>query len=105
VNKSHFLSKVFFFYKESKNINIERGDQKNKKGKSHSEVDLKDMWSSLLSPTLGITKAIMSQGPHVLDMEFQESDDLSMALEDPSFLQCNPCINNISIHPTSLVLK
>jgi hypothetical protein len=38
----------------------------------------------LLSPTLGITKEIMSQGQQVLDMECQESDDLSMAPKGPA---------------------
>jgi hypothetical protein len=31
------------FYMESKKLIVKRGDQKNKKGKSRSEVDLKDM--------------------------------------------------------------
>ena len=42
---SHLLSKVFF-YKESKKMIVERGYQKNTKGKSLSEVDLKYMRSS-----------------------------------------------------------
>jgi hypothetical protein len=59
----------------------------------------------MLSPTLGITKEIMSRGPQVLDMEYREPDDLSMAPEGPSFLQCSPFISSSSIHPTSLFLK
>jgi hypothetical protein len=59
----------------------------------------------LLSPTLGIIKEITSRGPRVLDMEYREPDDLSMAPEGPSFLQCNPFISNSNIHPTSLFLK
>ena len=31
-------------------------------------------WSQMLSPILGITKEIMSRGPQVLDMEYQEQD-------------------------------
>jgi hypothetical protein len=42
VKRNHSLFKVFF-YKESKNLIVERSDQKNKKVKSHSEVNLKDM--------------------------------------------------------------
>jgi hypothetical protein len=38
-----FTFQSVFFYKESKKLIIERSDQKNKKGKSRSEVDLKDM--------------------------------------------------------------
>ena len=59
----------------------------------------------MLSPILGITKEIMSLGPQVLDMEYREPGDLSLALEGPSFLQCIPSISNSNMHPTSLVLK
>jgi hypothetical protein len=59
----------------------------------------------LLSPILRITKEIMSRGPHVLDMEYREPYDLSLALEGPSFLQRLPSISNNNIHPISLVLK
>ena len=59
----------------------------------------------MLSPSLGITKEITSRGPQVIDMEYRESDDLSMAPKGPSFLQCSPFINNSNIHPTILVLK
>jgi hypothetical protein len=38
-----FTLKSVIFDKESKQLIVERGDQKNKKGKSCSEVDLKDM--------------------------------------------------------------
>jgi hypothetical protein len=41
----------------------------------------------MLSPSLGITKEIVSRGPQVPDMECRESDDLSIASEGPSFLQ------------------
>jgi hypothetical protein len=44
-----FTFQSVIFYKESKKLIVERGDQKNKKGKSRSEVDLKDMWSSQIS--------------------------------------------------------
>jgi hypothetical protein len=46
--------------------------------------------SGFLSPILGITKEIMSRGPQVLDMEYREPYDLSLALEGPSFLQVPP---------------
>jgi hypothetical protein len=59
----------------------------------------------LLSSILGITKEIMSRGPQVLDMEYREPYDLSLALEDPSLLQCLPSINSSNIHPIDLVLK
>jgi hypothetical protein len=36
---------------------------------------------ALLSSILGITKEIMSRGPQVLDMEYREPYDLSLALE------------------------
>jgi hypothetical protein len=39
-----FTFQSAIFYKGSKKLIIERGDQKNKKGKSRVEVDLKDMW-------------------------------------------------------------
>jgi hypothetical protein len=41
----------------------------------------------MLSPRLGITKEIMSRGPQVPYMECQDSDNLSIALEGPSFIQ------------------
>jgi hypothetical protein len=44
-----FTFQSVFFYKESKKLIVERSDQKNKKGKSHSEVDLKDMRPSQIS--------------------------------------------------------
>jgi hypothetical protein len=37
----------------------------------------------LLSPTLGITKEIMSRGPQVLDMEYREPDQLGHGLGGP----------------------
>jgi hypothetical protein len=59
----------------------------------------------MLSPSLGINKEIMYRGQQVLDMECPEIDDLSMALEGPSFLQCSPHITTNNIHDTNLVLK
>jgi hypothetical protein len=47
----------------------------------------------------------MSRGPQVLDMEYREPYDLSLALEGPSFLQCVLSISNSSIHPIGLILK
>jgi hypothetical protein len=41
------FQRVIFY--ESKKFIVERGDHKNKKGKSHLEVDLKYMWSSQIS--------------------------------------------------------
>jgi hypothetical protein len=41
----------------------------------------------LLSLSPGITKEIVSRGPHVPDMECQEPDDLSIASKGPFFLQ------------------
>jgi hypothetical protein len=38
-----FTFQSVVFYKESKRLIVERSDQRNKKGKSRSEVDLKDM--------------------------------------------------------------
>jgi hypothetical protein len=38
-------------------------------------------------------------------MECREPNDLSLAMEGPSFLQCSPSISSNNIHPTSLVLK
>ena len=44
-----FTFQSVFFYKESKKLIVERSDQKNKKQKAHSEVDLKDMRPSQIS--------------------------------------------------------
>jgi nucleoside-triphosphatase THEP1 len=44
-----FTFQSVVFDNECKKLIVERGDQKNKKGKSRSEVDLKDMWSSQIS--------------------------------------------------------
>jgi hypothetical protein len=46
VKKNPSLFVVLFSYRESKNMIVEIIDQKNKKGKSHSEVDLKYMQPS-----------------------------------------------------------
>ena len=48
VNKNPSLFKVLFLI-ESKNLIVERSDQKNKKGKARSEVNLKDMWPYQIS--------------------------------------------------------
>jgi hypothetical protein len=58
-------------------------------GKLRFDAGLQSFTTSMLSSILGITKEIMSRGPQVLDMECREPDDLSMALEGPSFLQYN----------------
>jgi hypothetical protein len=44
-----FTFQSIVFDKESKKLIIEKGDMKNKKGKSRSEVDLKDLWPSQIS--------------------------------------------------------
>jgi hypothetical protein len=44
-----FTFQSVVFYKESKKLIVERSDQKNKKGKSRSEVNLKDMRPSQIS--------------------------------------------------------
>jgi hypothetical protein len=44
-----FTFQSLTFDKESKKLIVERGDQKNKRGKYRSEVDLKDMQSSQIS--------------------------------------------------------
>jgi len=49
VKKTHLLSKVLFLTRNLKTMIIERGNQKNKKVKSLSKVDLKDMWQSQIS--------------------------------------------------------
>jgi hypothetical protein len=59
----------------------------------------------MLSPSLGITKEIASRGPQVLDTEYQEPNDLSMAPEGPSFLHFIPHITSSNIHHIGLVLK
>ena len=69
-----------------------------------NQTSIKEL--DMLSPSLVITKEIVSQGPQVLDMEYREPNDLSLAPKGPSFLQCIPSISSSSnIHPTSLVLK
>jgi hypothetical protein len=44
-----FAFQSVVFDRESKKLIIEKGDMKNKKGKSHSEVDLRDMQPSQIS--------------------------------------------------------
>jgi hypothetical protein len=47
--KESFTFQSVVFDKETKKLIIQKGDRKNKKGKSRSEVDLKYMWSSQIS--------------------------------------------------------
>jgi hypothetical protein len=42
-------------------------------------------WSQMLSPILGLSKDIMSRGPHVVYMECREIDEHSIALEGAFF--------------------
>jgi hypothetical protein len=49
MKKSHLSFQSIVFDRESKKLIIEKGDVKNKKGKSHSEVDLRDMRPSQIS--------------------------------------------------------
>jgi hypothetical protein len=45
----YFVFQSIFFYNESKNLIIEKRDVRNKKGKSRSEINLKNMRSSQIS--------------------------------------------------------
>ena len=61
---------------------------------------------ALLYPILGITKEIMSRGPQVLDMEYQEPYWLEPSPGGPILLlQRLHHVNSSSIHPIDLVLK
>jgi hypothetical protein len=54
-------------------------------------------------PLLGITKEIMSRGPQVLDMEYQELDQLEHGPGGPIFssFQCLHFVNsNSNRHPS-----
>jgi hypothetical protein len=44
-----FVFQSVVFYSESKNLIIEKRDVKNKKGKSHSDINLRNMWPSQIS--------------------------------------------------------
>jgi hypothetical protein len=57
-------------------------------------------------PLLGITKEIMSRGPQVLDMEYQEPDRLEHGPGGPIFssFQCLHFVSNNNIHHLDLVL-
>jgi hypothetical protein len=44
-----FSFQSFVFYSESINLIIEKRDVKNKKGKYHSEINLRNMWPSQIS--------------------------------------------------------
>jgi hypothetical protein len=61
----------------------------------------KTIFWTLLSPSLGITKEITSRGPRVLDMEYREPNDLSMAPEGPLFFSAvHSSLAAVSIPPT-----
>jgi hypothetical protein len=68
-----------------------------------NQTSIKDL--DLLSPSLGITKEIMSRGPQVLDMEYWEPYCLEPGLGGPIFLlqRLHPVSSNI--YPISLVLQ
>ena len=48
-NMNPSYSRALFFFSESKNLIIEKRDVRNKKGKSHSEINLSNMQPSQIS--------------------------------------------------------
>ena len=69
VKKNPSLFKVNVFHKESKKLIVERSDQKNKKGKSHSEVDLQDMRPSQISKIQRATEDTLDNSIDGLEAE------------------------------------
>jgi hypothetical protein len=77
-----FTFQSVIFYKKSKKLIIERGDQKNKKGKSHSEVDLKDMWPSQISKIHRATRDALDDSIGRLEAENTELKERIRELEN-----------------------
>jgi hypothetical protein len=64
-----FTFQSVIFDKESKKLIVERGDQKNKKGKYRSEVDLKDMRPSQISKIHKVTSDALDDSIDGLEAE------------------------------------
>ena len=69
-----------------------------------NQTSIKEL--DMLSPSLGITKEIVSQGPQVLDMEYREPYRLEPGPRGPIFLlQLLHPVSGSNIHPIGLVLQ
>jgi nucleoside-triphosphatase THEP1 len=77
-----FTFQSVVFDKESKKLIIERGDQKNKKGKYRSEVDLKDMRSSQISKIHRATRDALDDSIGGLEAENTKLKERIRELED-----------------------
>jgi hypothetical protein len=93
------------FDKESKKLVIEKGDLKNKKGKSHSEVDLNDMWPSQIYKIHRETGDSLDDSIGGLEAENTKLKERIKELEDalmPLPLLASPLS---IVKPTTLIVK
>jgi hypothetical protein len=100
-----FSFQSIVFNKESKKLIIEKGDIKNKKGKSCSEVDLKDMRCSQIYKIHRATRDSLSDSIGGLEAENRKLKERIKELEDAlmSFpLLCSPFS---IVRPTTPIVK
>ena len=77
-----FTFQNVIFDKESKKLIIEKGDQKNKRGKSRTEVELKDMRSSQISKIHRATKDALDDFIGGMEAEKTKLKEMIKELED-----------------------
>jgi hypothetical protein len=94
------------FDKESKKLIFEKGDMKIKKGKLHSEVDLKDMWPSQIFKIHRETRDVVDDFIGVIEAEktklkerIRELEDALMPLVYPKICFGLKMVFNTSIPP------
>jgi hypothetical protein len=100
-----FTFQSVVFDKESKKLIIEKGDQKNKKRKSRSEVELKDMWSSQIFKIHRATRDSLNDSIGGLEVENTKLKERIGELEDTLILLPLLASPLSIVKPTTLVVK
>jgi hypothetical protein len=77
-----FVFQSVVFDSEYKKLTIEKSDEKNTKGKSHSEVNLKNMWSSQVSRIHGATNDALDNSIGSLEAENTKLKEMIKELEE-----------------------
>jgi hypothetical protein len=77
-----FVFQSIVFYSESKNLIIEKRDVRNKKGKSHSEINLRNMQSSQISRIHRATRDALDDSIGGLEAENAKLKDRIKELEE-----------------------
>jgi hypothetical protein len=103
-----FVFQSIVFYSESKNLIIEKRDVKNKKGKSHSEINLGNMRPSQISRLHRATRDALDDSIGGIEAENVRLKDRVKELEEsliPMPLFVSPLAITMPVHPCSQVKR